>query len=253
MAFAQQGKRALVLGGTSGIGLATAKLLVAAGADVVAFGRSPDKIATAVAEVQSESEGADGPRGTFSAAQLDVLDRDAMSAMFAAHTGFDYLVCAATGGERAIGPFLEMDLDGFQGSFAKLWGYANACRLGVGQMAEQGSVVLVSGAPARRCKPGQISLSCVGGAVENMVRALAPEIAPRRINGVSPGIVDTPMFATLGEKKDAVLKAGTAANPIPRPGTADELARGIVFALENTFMTGAVLEIDGGWLVAPPK
>ena len=120
-------------------------------------------------------------------------------------------------------------------------------------MAPAGSVVLVSGTPARRCKPGQISLSCVGGAVENMVRALAPEIAPRRINGVSPGLIDTPMFAGLGEKKQEALGAMTSGNAIARPGRAEEVAEGIVFALQNTFMTGAVLEIDGGLIVAPPK
>jgi NAD(P)-dependent dehydrogenase (short-subunit alcohol dehydrogenase family) len=252
------GKRALVLGGTSGIGLATAKLLVEGGAEVVSFGRSEDKIAAAVAALASGSAGSAGAgnagaAGKFSAAQLDVLDRDAMSAAFAAHAGFDYLVCAATGGARAIGPFMEMDLDGFQGSFAKLWGYANAARLGIGHMAPDGSVVLVSGSPARRCKAGQISLSCVGGAVENMVRALAPEIAPRRINAVSPGIIDTPMFAGLGERKDAVLAGNTAGNPIARPGTADEVARGIVFALTNAFVTGSTIDVDGGWIVAAPK
>ena len=169
-----------------------------------------------------------------------------MEAAFKDNEGFDYLVCAATGGARAVGPFMAMDLDGFQGAFAKLWGYANAVRLGVGHMSATGSVVLVSGTPAQRPNGGQIALSCVGGAVENMVKCLAPEIAPRRINAVSPGLINTPMFDGLGEKKEAVLQQKTDHNPIARPGRPEEVASGIVFALQNTYMTGTVINIDGG-------
>jgi NAD(P)-dependent dehydrogenase (short-subunit alcohol dehydrogenase family) len=238
------GKRALVLGGTSGIGLATSRLLVQEGADVIAFSRSKEKLKAAVDHIDKFC-GEPGS-GTFAAQQLDVLDRNAMEAIFEANPGFDYLVVTATGGSRALGPFLEMDMDGFQGSFAKLWGYANAVRYGAEHMAERGAIVLVSGSPARRCKPGYVALSCVGAAVENLVRALAPEIKPRRINGVSPGLIDTPMFDGKGDAKAEFFAKTTASNPVARAGTADEVAAGILFALENEFVTGTIVDVDGG-------
>ena len=190
--------------------------------------------------------GANTNGGSGSAAALDILDRDALQAAFTEHDGFDYLVCCATGGARALGPFLSMDMDGFAGSFAKLWGYANATRFGVGHMAADGAVVLVSGSPARKCKPGAVALSCVGGAVENLVRALAVEIAPRRINGVSPGLIDTPMFDAQGANRNKFFSAGTAGNPVPRAGLPEEVAAGILFTLENKFVTGTVIDVDGG-------
>ena len=178
------GKRALVLGGTSGIGLATASRLEQAGANVIVGGRNPDNIEAAL--------GALGE--TAQARPIDVLDRTALAEMFAELAPLDVLVNAATGGGRAMGPFLEMDLDGFEGSFRKLWGYVNSVRLAAEHMSEDASIVLVSGAPARKSPPGFVAVSTVGNAVEGFCRAVAPDIAPRRINVVSPGIIDTPMF-----------------------------------------------------------
>ena len=87
---------------------------------------------------------------TLTLAACDVRDRAGLAALLAAHAPLDILVSAATGGERALGPFLEMDLDAFERSFDKLWGYANVVRLGAPHLAADGAIVLVSGAPARR-------------------------------------------------------------------------------------------------------
>jgi NAD(P)-dependent dehydrogenase (short-subunit alcohol dehydrogenase family) len=255
--FPFQGKKAIVLGGTSGIGLATCKKLVRQGAHVIAYGRSTEKCKAAVASIHEAETtataqgGGGGTSGTFAAHSLDVLDREKLEAAFHDNSGFDYLVAAATGGGRALGPFLEMDMDGFAGSFRKLWGYANAVRYGAPYMKEGGSIVLVSGSPARKCKPGYVALSCVGAAVENLVRALSKELAPRaiRINAVSPGITDTPMFDSKGDGKAAFLTQATATNPLARPGTADEVAEGIIFCLSNTYVTGTVIDVDGGAVV----
>lgn len=230
------GKTAIVFGGTSGIGLATSKQLAAKGAKVVAVSRNPDRAG-------------DVPAGV-TLAQCDVLDRDAVDALLKQHAPFEILVSAATGGSRALGPFLDMDMDGYKGSFDKLWGYANIVRFGAQYMTKDGTIVLVSGSPARKCKPGQVALSSVGGAVEALARAIAPEIAPRRINVVSPGSIDTPMVSLEGEARTELYAKATADNLIPRAGKADEVAQGLMFVIENDFVTGTTVDVDGGWLLS---
>lgn len=230
------GKKAIVLGGSSGIGMATANALAGAGANVVAVSRNPDRASGTVS---------DG----IELKACDVLDRQSLAALFASEATFDILVNAATGGKRAFGPFLEMDLDGYKNSFDKLWGYVNSVRLGAEHMSSDGSIVLVSGAPARKAKPRQIALSSVGAAVEAFCRGVAPELAPRRINVVSPGTIDTPMFGDDEQQRRQTLSNATANNVIPRPGTADEVASAILFLLQNDFVTGTTVDVDGGWLL----
>ena len=230
-----QNKKALVFGGTSGIGLATCEQLVEKGADVIAISRDPSK-ANSVKHNRLSFE------------RCDVRIEEDVKKIFEKHAPFDILVSAATGGSRAAGPFLEMDMLGFKSSFDKLWGYANIVRYGTNYLSLDGTIVLVSGAPARRMKPGQIALSAVGGAVENLVRGVAKEIAPKRINSVSPGLIDTPMFSQEGEDRKIFLNSLTEANTIKRAGKPEEVAKGIIFVIENEFVTGTTVDVDGGWI-----
>ena len=230
-----ENKKALVFGGTSGIGLATCEQLVEKGADVIAISRDPSK-ANSVKHNRLSFE------------SCDVRIEEDVKKIFEKHAPFDILVSAATGGSRAAGPFLEMDMLGFKSSFDKLWGYANIVRFGTNYLSSDGTIVLVSGAPARRMKPGQIALSAVGGAVENLVRGVAKEIAPKRINSVSPGLIDTPMFSQEGEDRKIFLNSMTEANTIKRAGKPEEVAKGIIFVIENEFVTGTTVDVDGGWI-----
>ena len=232
-----QGRKALVFGGASGIGLAAVRRLAEGGAQVVALSRNPQRAAN------------DMPAGVATES-VDVLDREALAETFARHAPIDVLVNAATGGARASGPFLQMDLDAFQGSFRKLWGYTNTVRLGALHLSDDAAVVLVSGYPARNPGPGALALSTVGNAVEGFVRAVAPELAPRRINVVSPGLIDTPLFPVHGDARQEMFTQATAKHLIPRVGTADEVAAGILFVIENDFVTGTTVDVDGGALLS---
>jgi NAD(P)-dependent dehydrogenase (short-subunit alcohol dehydrogenase family) len=204
--------------------------------EVTAVSRKPDKVGTLPSGVSLRA--------------CDVLDRSAVETVFNELSPIDILVTAATGGKRAFGPFLEMDMDGYKGSFDKLWGYANIVRYGAKHVKDGGSITLVSGAPARNCQPGQIALSSVGNAIEAMMRAVAREVAPRiRINAVSPGTIDTPMVTVQGVEREDLYNKMTKNNLIPRAGTADEVAQGILFVIKNNFVTGTTVDVDGGWLL----
>ena len=206
------------------------------GAHVVALSRNPEKLQNVPKNVVTK--------------KMNVLDRDALEQFFQEVGEYDILVNSATGGARAVGPFLSMDLDGYRASFDKLWGYTNVVRYGTKYLKNNGNIVLVSGSPARKCRPGQIAISSVGGAVEAFARGIAPEIAPKRINIVSPGIIDTPMSPLQGKEREDYYKNTTNNNLIPRAGTPDEVATGIIFAIENEFITGTTIDIDGGWLIS---
>ena len=230
------GKKAIVFGGTSGIGLSATEMLSDKGAHVIALSRNPEKMQNVPKNVVTK--------------KMNVLDRDALEQFFQEVGEYDILVNSATGGARAVGPFLSMDLDGYRSSFDKLWGYTNVVRYGTKFLRDNGNIVLVSGSPARKCRPGQIAISSVGGAVEAFARGIAPEIAPKRINIVSPGIIDTPMSPLQGKEREDYYKNTTNNNLIPRAGTPDEVATGIIFAIENEFITGTTIDIDGGWLIS---
>jgi len=234
-------KKAIVFGGTSGIGLATCLLLRDRGVDVLAVSRSGVPNNEASHDVTGLRFG-----------KCDVTDIESVAKIFEEHGKVDILISAATGGGRALGPFLEMDVMDYKGSFAKLWGYANVVRIGGHYVNEGGCITLVSGAPARRPRPGQVALASVGASVEQMVRTVAPELAAKkvRINVVSPGIISTPMFGSAADR-DSRLSEITKPHLIPRPGTPDEVAGAIMFAVENTFVTGTTIDVDGGWLYRP--
>ncbi|MBL6905222.1 MAG: SDR family oxidoreductase [Gammaproteobacteria bacterium] len=234
------GKNVVIIGGTAGIGLAAAQAAAAAGAKVWAAGRSEGHIETAK-QISN---------GGFEVRQADTHDAASLEAIFKEVGTIDHLVSAAVGGERTLKPFLEQTEDQFKAAYDKLWGYAKVVRTGAPYLAEDGAITLVSGSPARKIKPAQSPLSCVGASVENLVRCLAVEMAPVRVNVVSPGTVDTAMFDFMGDEKQEKLQAMTSTHLIKRAGTSEEVAQGILFVMQNSFVTGTTIDVDGGRILS---
>ena len=234
------GKNVVIIGGTAGIGLAAAQAAAELGANVWAAGRS-------AAHIEKAKELSNG---SFEVRQADTHDAQSLQAIFAEAGSIDHLISAAVGGERTLKPFLEQTEDQFKAAYDKLWGYAKVVRSGAPYLAADATITLISGSPARKIKPAQSALSCVGASVENLVCCLAVEMAPIRVNVVSPGTVDTAMFDHFGDEKQDKLKAMTATHLIKRAGTSDEVAQGIIFVMNNGFTTGTTIDMDGGRILS---
>jgi len=231
-----------VLGGSSGVGLATVRRLAAAGAHVVATGRDDAKLRAALAGL--------GPLGAdVRAAAFDANDRAALDAFFAGFGAgrLDHLVLTLSGGEGA-GPLAQLDLAALRRGFeAKFWPQLSAAQAALPALASGGSITFVSAISARIANPGYAGLAAINGALEAMIGSLARELAPSRVNAVSPGVIDTPWWDRVpAAAKAAVFAQQAAGNPAGRVGQPDDVAHAIQFLVENGFMTGAVIECDGG-------
>lgn len=233
------GKNVVIIGGTSGIGLATALAASEQGARVWAAGRSAEHIEKA------KALGA----GRMTVVTADTHDEEGLRALFAQVGAIDHLVSAATGASRTLKPFLEQTEDQFKEAFGKLWGYAKVVRTGAPFMAKDGSITLVSGAPARKLKANSSSLSCVGASVENLVRCLAIEMAPIRVNVVAPGIIDTALFDWMGDARGERVAAMVKGQLVERVGRPEEVASALLYLMQNGYATGTTVDVDGGQLL----
>lgn len=231
-------QQVVIIGGTSGIGLATAVRAEQEGARVLAASRSADKVASCRAA---------HPDIHFS--QVDTHDVQGLSELFESVDTINHLVACATGANRTMAPFMEQTDSQFREAFNKFWGYTNVARQGIPRLSENGSLTLVSGSPARKCNPGMSSVSTTGNAVEGFTRAIAIEIAPKRVNAVAPGVIATGMFGYRGGDLPEPLQRMGRNIPLGRTGHADEVAQAIILCMTNPYMTGTTIDVDGGILL----
>jgi len=242
---AQQSPRhSLVIGGTAGIGLATARLLAAQGHRVTVVGRDPDRLKCALAELDGE-----GVQGRTAS----TTDRAALDALFAELGALDDLIITAPG-TGAPGTLAELDLGVLEQAFhTKFSGLANAIQAALPHLAENGSITLVSAASAQTALAGTAGLAAVNGAVETLVPTLALELAPIRVNCVSPGVVDTDWWDRVvpPEQRAAAMASFAAGTPAGRVGTAEDVADVIALLVRNGYMTGTVIPVDGGLRLKP--
>jgi len=231
----------LVLGATDGIGLATTRLLLARGARVIGLARPSERLVAVAAEL--------GP--AFRPIGCDARDAAALGAAVEAVGAIHDLVLTMNGG-AATGPFRELEIARLRQAFEnKVWPYVTTLRAALPAIAADGSVTLVTGVSATKPAPGIAGLAASNGALEAMVGALALELAPIRVNAVSPGVTATGYWDGVPPAmRDTFFARAAEAMPLRRVGTPEEIAAAILALLTNRFITGAVLLVDGGMKVS---
>jgi NAD(P)-dependent dehydrogenase (short-subunit alcohol dehydrogenase family) len=235
MGMTLAGKKVVVVGGSSGIGLATTELAKKEGADVIIASRSAAKL-NPVAE-----------RLKVTAIPTDVTNDQSVAELFRRTGPVDHVVLTAA--QLRTGPFKTVAMEDvratMEGNFWGAWRVAREAEIRPG-----GSLTLVTGFLSVRPRPNSAIISAANGALESLARALALELAPVRVNAVSPGVIDTPIRAAMPEAARKEMLAKTAAAlPVGRVGMAEDIAQQIASFMTNGFATGSIVYIDGGALV----
>ncbi len=229
----------VILGGTSGIGLATAKAAQAEGARVIVTGRSRERL-----EATRSALG-----GGARTVALDVADEAGTRALFQEIHRVDHIFITA--GSVALDARLAPDSASLRPALdVRFWGAFNAAKYGAARMNAGGSITFMSGTTARRPLRGAAVATASCGAVEAFARSLAIDLAPIRVNTLQPGYVDTPMLdELLGEARVAIKAEAGARLPVKRIGRPEELADAVLFLMKNGYVNGITLTVDGGGLL----
>lgn len=228
----------LVLGGSSGIGLATAAQFAAAGAAVTIASRSRAKLDAAVLQLG----------GTVRAVVLDTGDEAAVEAFFSDAAPWHHVVVSAA--QTATGPVRALDMaDARAAMDSKFWGAYRVAR--AAKIAEEGSLTFVSGYLSVRPSASSVLQGAINAALEALARGLALELAPVRVNAVSPGLVDTPIWSGMNTARRRALFDGAAQRlPVGRIGQPEDIANAVLFLAATPFASGSTVRVDGGGAIA---
>lgn len=229
------GKTIVIIGGTSGLGFATAKAAIACGNQVLIGGSKRDQLAQALAEL---GPGAGGD-------VLDIVSEDSVNDFFAGIDQLDHLLITAA--VVKPGALLETPLDQLRINLdSRLWGSIFCMRAAVPRMADEGSVTLTSGMVAQRPQAGKSLAAVAAGAVETLAHSLVAELAPRRINVISPGPMKTPLLEQALGQDPARLQGLAQSQPLKRLGDPQDYAEAALFLMRNRNVNGEVLRLNGG-------
>jgi len=236
MSSSFQDAKVVVVGGTSGIGLATAAMVQGEGADVTIVGRDEQRLAGALEQLGDRAHGV----------ALDVADEGAVKDLFASFDHVDHVAMLA--GTHAAGEIVDVDTSTLHGPVDnRLWGALYVCKYAAPKMTD-GSITICTGAGVARPRRGGAIVAAAAGGSEMLARAVALEVAPVRVNIIRPGIVDTPLLTRMaGDQRDAMTTSMAKRIPLGRIAQPDEIAHAIVFLMANTYVTGSTLTIDGGF------
>lgn len=215
--------KTIVVGGTSGIGQAVCNALGGRPGDVIAVSRSTG---------------------------FDISDGDSIEQFFNEHGAFDHLVVTA-GSQAPGGAVSDLDLEVAKQAFdTKFWGSIATAKAAAKHLRPSGTITLTSGFLARRIVPGTFVKTAMNAALEASAKILARELAPLRVNVVSPGLTETEAYASMPKEARTKMLDG-AANSLPagRVAQPEDLAAAYLFAIDSLSMTGAVIDIEGGALI----
>lgn len=227
----------VIVGGSSGIGLSTARLLLGQGYKVTITGRSASRLASA----------RDTLSGDIHTLAMNAAQSSGLPEAFAHIGSFSHLVLAL-GSSRGAGPFASVSLEEVRAGFEeKVYAHFAAAQAALPFLAPNGSLTFISAVTAHAAMPGTAGIAAANAAVTALVPVLAAELQPMRVNAVSPGVTDTPWWDFLSEEDKASVFADYASKtPVGRIGTAGDIAQAVVFLIANTFITGQTVVCDGG-------
>lgn len=230
-----QNTSVLVIGGTSGIGFGVAKAAQEAGAHVTVASRSAEKVANTSTRLGTEG------------VELDTGDAAMLEGFFAGH-GFDHIFCSAA--STRVDAVRSLPLEDAFGSFdSKFWGAYRVAR--AASVSPGGSLTFVSGFLSVRPKAGAAIQGAINAGIEGLTRGLALELAPIRVNCISPGLIETEMYDTLdGDGRKAMFDGAAERLPVGRVGTRENIATQALALMANPYMTGSTIFVDGGGAIA---
>ena len=236
-------QRTLIIGGATGIGFAVAQLLAKRGNHIILAGRHQDKLQYACQQLQATGAKAEN-------VVLDIADETQSEYLGRVLEPVDNIVVTA-GSQAPGGAFTTLDLKAAQQAFdTKFWGSLAVARHLSGKIKPGGTLTLTSGFLARRTVPGTLVKTMMNAALESAVKMLAKELSPLRVNAISPGLTDTEAYSAMTSEARQQMLARAAENlPARRYGRAEDLAKGYLFVIDNPFVTGSVVDIEGGALV----
>jgi len=233
------GQRVVIIGASAGIGEAPAGACAAQGGAVTITGQWKKRLQQAAQRIGQP----------VLAAELDATSRGALDAFFATTGTIDHLVLSASPGAVGAGPIATLDEAALRQAFdGKFFAHVKAVQAALPQLRRDGSVTLVTAASARAAFAGTAGIAAVNGALETMVAPLAVELAPLRVNAVSPGVIDTQWWNAMPEdQRRAYFESVAAVSPVRRVGKPGDVAEAIVYLAGAGFVTGTVLECAGGF------
>src|ERR1700733_12499376 len=232
-----QDKRVIILGGSSGIGLAVAEQASSEGAKVVVVSSNPERVQKAVQSVGGEVDGQ----------TVDLSEEEAVAALFTKLGPFDHLIFTA-GDSLRLHELAATDLKQARRAFElRYWSALAAVKYGSPHIRKGGSIVLTTGIAGRRPHKGWAVAASVCGTIEALTRALAIELAPIRVNAVCPGLVRTNLWQSMHtEAREHLYESVGKDLLVGRVGEASEIARAYVFLMQEGYSTGQIVVIDGG-------